>query len=109
MGELDPHYCLVEGNETFVVAALCSGLLMSAVWSIPNVRHSNAGGVVVSAADAAIEFICVNSLTGNDAYMQPIKRPFVALEMTSLLFELIHMCYILKYIGSRHLETVSIK
>ena len=51
----------MEGSETFVVdtLCLCSGSLMRAVWFIPNISHSNSGGVVVSAIDEAIEFTFV--------------------------------------------------
>ena len=59
VGESDPHQCLVEGSEIFVVAALCFGALKRAAWSIPSVRYSNGGGVVVSAENEAIEFTCV--------------------------------------------------
>ena len=32
---------------------------MRNTWFIPNIRHSNGVGVVISAADEAIEFTCV--------------------------------------------------
>ena len=49
----------MEGREAFVVAAFCYGSLVRTAWSIPNVRHSNGGGVVVPAVDEVIEFTCV--------------------------------------------------
>ena len=49
----------MEGREAFVVAAFCYGSLVRTAWSIPNVRHSNCGGVVLPTVDEAIEFACV--------------------------------------------------
>ena len=57
--ELDPYQYLVEGSETLVVATLSFGALKCTAWSIPSVRHSNGGGVVVSAVNEAIEFTCI--------------------------------------------------
>ena len=45
--------------ELFVVATFCFGSLVCTTWSIPNIRHFNTGGVVVSAADEATEFTCL--------------------------------------------------
>ena len=51
VGELDPFQCLIEGIETFGVSVFCFGALMCAAWSIPDVRYSDSGGIVVSAAN----------------------------------------------------------
>ena len=59
VGELDPRQCLMEGRETFAVATPCVGALVCPAWSIPDVHHSNSGGVVVSVANETVEFASV--------------------------------------------------
>ena len=59
VGELDPRQCLVEGREAFAIATPCVGALICPTCSVPDVSHSNGGGVVISGANEAVEFASV--------------------------------------------------
>ena len=59
MCELDPRQCLVEGREVFVVTTSCIGALPCPAWFIPDVSHSNGGGVVISGVNETVEFASV--------------------------------------------------
>ena len=52
--ELDPRQCLVEGRESFAVATPCVGVLMCPAWSVPDVSHSNGGGVIIYGANETV-------------------------------------------------------
>ena len=49
----------MEGREAFAVAASCVGALMCPAWSVPDVSHSNGGGVDISGTNETVEFASV--------------------------------------------------